>query len=67
MSEANLRRSADSLLPFFAGILVGVLTSFAVFSGRLATIEAKQANDEASIVRMETGVQQILTVLRGRP
>jgi hypothetical protein len=61
-----LRRSSDSLLPFFAGILVGVLTSFAVFSGRLATIETKQANDENAIVRMDAGVQAILAKLNSK-
>jgi hypothetical protein len=61
-----MRRSADSLLPFFAGILVGVLTSFAVFSGRLATIETKQANDEVSVVRLDVGIHEILTILNKR-
>lgn len=53
VSEHTLRRSADTMLPFLVGIIIGVLASFAAFSGRVATLEANDRVYAAQIASLE--------------
>lgn len=59
MSEATLRRAADSLLPLLVGVVIGFLGSMATFSGRVARIETTVEMQSASIKTIAEQVGQL--------
>lgn len=47
--EPALRRHVDTLLPLLIGTVIGFLAAFGTFSGRIAALETREANDAATI------------------
>lgn len=48
-----LRRSADTMLPFLVGLVLGVLSSYASLSGRISTLEADDRTHDKQISALE--------------
>lgn len=54
MSERSAhRRTWDALLPLLMGLLLGVLSSFAAFNGRLTALETSTASDGKRLEKLE--------------
>lgn len=56
MTESTLRRTSDQLIPLLIGLIIGFLSSIAMQSGRLATLEADDVTTRSAIQEIK-GVQ----------
>ncbi len=63
-TSGTLRRSADAMLPFFFGIIVGVLSAYAGIAGRIATLEAHDVSNEKRITAVEASQRDMSDYLR---
>jgi len=61
------RRAWDSLLPLLIGMVIGLLSSYAIQSGRLATLETTNAEYAKHFERLDRSMDAIssdLTMIR---
>lgn len=63
--EPILRRRVDQVFPLLIGLVVGLLSSFAVFSGRIAALEAKSEAQADAIRDLKREQEETNGYLRG--
>ncbi len=59
MTEPH-RRAWDTLVPLLIGIVIGLLTGFATFSGRISSLETTVTEHGRRLDKVEPKLDQIL-------
>lgn len=59
-----LRRTADSMLPFLMGIVIGVLTSYATIAGKLSSLDERSLSQGVAISDLRTQQARDMESLR---